>query len=204
MERDLEATVYVVDDDQGLLVALATLFRSVELTTRTFSSPTEFLDAVEPGAPGCLVLDLRMPGMSGAQLQRRLRAGGWDLPVVFLTGHGDVATAVETVKAGAVDFLEKPCDEQRLLDAVHDALALDARRRRERATQLETRRRLEALTPREREVLALVVDGRHNKAIAQQLGIGQRTVESHRSRVMAKMGVTSTAELVRVVVCLGG
>ncbi len=204
MERDGEAAVFVVDDDPGLLDAVAMLLGSVGLTARTFSSPLEFLRSVEPDAAGCLVLDLRMPGMSGPQLQSRLLTSGWELPIVFLSAHGDVSTAVEAVKAGAVDFIEKPFDEQRLLDAVHAALALDARRRRARATRRETLRRLDSLTPREREVMALVVDGRHNKAIAQELGISQRTVESHRSRVMTKMGATSTPDLVRTVVRLDG
>jgi len=196
--------VFVVDDDPGLLEAVARLLASVGLATRSFSSPGAFLEAVGPEAAGCLVLDVRLPGMSGPQLQRHLVESGWELPIVFVTGHGDVATAVETVRAGAVDFIEKPVDEQRLLDAVHAALELDARRRNERAARSETQRRLDLLTPREREVMALVVEGRHNKAIAQELGISQRTVESHRSRVMSKMGAASTPDLVRAVVRLDG
>lgn len=203
MQHQGEATVFIVDDDGGVLDAVQLLLRSVGLCTRAFSSPAAFLAAVEEDVPGCLVLDLRMPQMSGTQLQSHLLEMGWELPIIFLTAHGDVPIAVEAVKAGAVDFIQKPFADQQLLDAVHQALSLDARKRKERAEREETRRRMETLTPREREVMALVVEGRHNKVIAQELGISQRTVESHRTRVMSKMEAASVPALVRRVVRLG-
>jgi two-component system response regulator FixJ len=202
MDGDRDPTVFVVDDDPGVLDAIQLLMRSVGLRSRTFPSAAAFLSAYEPEAPGCLVLDLRMPWMSGTELQGRLREMGARLPIIFVTAHGDIPTAVEAVKAGAVDFIQKPFSDQKLLDKVHQALALDARGREERERRERERARLASLTPREREVMALVVEGRHNKAIAQELGISLRTVESHRGRVMAKMEAASVPALVQAVMRL--
>jgi FixJ family two-component response regulator len=202
MEGEREPTVFIVDDDPGVLDAIQLLMRSVGLLSRTFPSATAFLAAYEPEVPGCLVLDLRMPWMSGTELQGRLLEMGSRLPIIFVTAHGDIPTAVEAVKAGAVDFIQKPFSDQKLLDKVHQALALDARGREERVRREQERARLASLTPREREVMALVVEGRHNKAIAQELGISLRTVESHRGRVMAKMEAASVPALVQAVMRL--
>jgi two-component system response regulator FixJ len=199
MRAEPEATVFIVDDDPGVLDALALLLRSDGLRSRSFTSATAFLDAYDPGVPGCLVLDLRMPEMSGTELQSRLRFMESQLPVIFVTAHGDVPTAVSAMKAGAVDFIQKPFTDEKLLDKVHQALELDGRRRRERAELEAVRRRLESLTPREREVLALVVEGKHNKNIARALGISQRTVEAHRAQVMRKMDASSVPILVQQV-----
>ncbi len=198
-----EATVFVVDDDAGVLDAVRLLLRSVGLPSAGYASGREFLAAHDPEAPGCLVLDLRMPGMSGIELQGRLLEMGSEIPIIFVTAHGDVPTAVEAVKAGAVDFIQKPFQDQKLLDKVHQALALDARTREVRRQRREIRRRMEDLTPREAEVLSLVVAGRLNKTIARELGISQRTVEIHRARVMEKMQARSVSELVQMVVRTG-
>ncbi len=195
-------TVFVVDDDPGVLDALKLLLRSVGLTCRGFSSASEFLEAVDPAAPGCLVLDLRMPGMSGRELQKKLMELGSELPIIFVTAHGDVPTAVEAVKDGAIDFIQKPFPDQKLLDKVNSALELDERLRRERNEREEIERRVEALTPREREVMARVAAGTMNKNIARELGISQRTVEIHRARVMEKMGASSVPHLVQMILKL--
>lgn len=201
-EGEREPTVYIVDDDPGVLDAVQLLMRSVGLRSRAFPSATAFLAAFEPDAPGCLVLDLRMPWTSGTELQARLRERGVRIPIIFVTAHGDIPTAVEAVKAGALDFIQKPFSDQKLLDTVHQALAIDAEARRVRAALEEVRARLGTLTPREREVMAMVVEGKHNKAIAQELGISLRTVESHRGRVMAKMEASSVPALVQAVMRL--
>jgi FixJ family two-component response regulator len=198
-----QPTVYVVDDDPGVLDAVRLLLRSVGLRSAGFSSAAEFLAAHDPDAPACLVLDLRMPGMSGIELQGRLKEVGSEIPIIFVTAHGDVPTAVEAVKAGAVDFIQKPFQDQKLLDKVHQALALNARTREVRSRRRDILRRLEELTPREAEVLALVVAGKLNKTIARELGISQRTVEIHRARVMEKMRARSVSELVQMVMKTG-
>jgi RNA polymerase sigma factor (sigma-70 family) len=195
--------VHVVDDDAGVLDAVRLLLRSVGLKSRGYASATEFLASCDANAPGCLVLDLRMPGMSGVELQDRLLELRCDLPIVFITAHGDVPTAVKAVKAGAVDFIQKPFPDQKLLDKVHEALALDAANRAQRAERLEIRQRMAALTPRERDALGLVVAGLSNKRIAHELGISERTVEVHRARVMAKLQVSSVPELVRLALRAG-
>jgi len=202
-KEDPEATVFVVDDDPGVLDAVRLLLRSVGLPSRGFASAREFLDAHDPEIPGCLVLDLRMPGMSGMELQSRLRERGSEIPIIFVTAHGDVPTAVEAVKAGAVDFIQKPFQDQKLLDKIHQALALDARTREVREQRRAIRKRLGELTPREAEVLRLVVAGKLNKTIARELGISQRTVEIHRARVMEKMEAGSVSELVQMVMKTG-
>lgn len=198
-----EPTVHVVDDEPAIRDSLAMLLRSVGLATRTFPSAGAFLEAFGPQTDGCLVADVRMPGMSGLELQEALAARGSTLPVIIITGHGDVAMAVRAMKAGAADFIEKPFNEQLLLDAVHRALAS----RRPSAAQGPGRAELEArvatLTPREREVMLLVAEGRANKVVATRLGLSTRTVEVHRAKVMEKMQARSLAELVRMAIACG-
>jgi two-component system response regulator FixJ len=195
--------VFIVDDDDRVRDSVGLLLESVKLPSLGFPSAAEFLAAFDPGQPGCIVLDLRMPGMSGIELQSRLRAMGSRTPIVFVTAHGDVPTAVEAVKAGAVDFIQKPFQDQKLLDMIHEALARDAMDREARKEAEAIESRLDSLTPREREVMALVARGRRNKAIARELGISQRTVEVHRARVMEKMEAHSVSELVQMILKTG-
>lgn len=194
-----EATVFVVDDDEAVRDSLSMLVRSVGLEAETFASAAEFLDAFDAERRGCLVLDVRMPGMGGLDLQERLVEMNAALPIIFITGHGEIPLAVRAIQAGAVDFLQKPFSDQELLDRIHQALEDDLENRRQRAGQDEIRARLGTLTPREREVLDLVVEGEANKVIANRLGVSQRTVEVHRARVMEKMQADSLAHLVRLV-----
>ena len=196
--KNTEPTVYVVDDDPAVLDAIRLLLRSVGLPSVGFTSASEFLAEHELGAPGCLVLDLRMPGMSGRELQDRLLEAGSRLPIIFVTAHGDVPTAVDALRAGAVDFIEKPFQDQKLLDMVNRALTLDAKNREADEELWEVRRKVDSLTAREREVMTLVVAGKMNKTIARELHISQRTVEIHRKRVMEKMGAGSVSALVRM------
>ena len=198
--EEREPTVFVVDDDPGVQGAIRLLLRSVGLPSETFSSAKAFLESFDPGAPGCLILDLRMPGMSGIELQSRLIELESELPIIFVTAHGDVPTAVAAVKAGAVDFIQKPFQDQKLLDMVHHAIELNAQTRQQRTDLTEIEGRLKSLTPRELEVLDLVVAGKLNKIIARELGISQRTVEIHRARVMQKMEASSVSQLVRMVI----
>ncbi len=191
-----EATVFVVDDDPSIRRALRRLIDSVELKVETYSSAEDFLNAYDLNRPGCLVLDVRMPGVSGLDLQETLASRDVYLPVIFVTGYGDVPTTVRAMKGGAVDFIEKPFNEQLLLDAVHRAIEEDARLRRERAERADVLRRVALLTPREREVLMRVVAGKMNKQIAADLGTSEKTVKVHRARVMSKMQADSVAELV--------
>ena len=194
-----EPTVFVVDDDDGVRKGLSLLLRSVGLNVEVFAGAQEFLEDCNTDRPGCLVLDVRMPGMSGLELQERLKEEHIDIPVIILTGHGDVPMAVRAVQAGAVDFIEKPFREQVLLDRIQQALTMDAQRREQRTQRTVLENRLTRLTPREREVLGLVVVGKHNKAIATELGVTVKTVEFHRSKVMDKTQAGSVAELVRLV-----
>jgi RNA polymerase sigma factor (sigma-70 family) len=191
-------TVYVVDDDTSLRKALARMFKSVGVAVETFDSADAFLNYQRPASPACLVLDVRMPEVDGLALQTRLKAAGTDIPVVFITGHGDVTSSVRAMKDGAVDFIEKPVDEGELLTAVRSALE----RSRAQLIAYEERHALEtrasALTPREREVLILVAQGLANKVIAARLGISEKTVKVHRGRVMDKMQARSLAELIRI------
>jgi len=193
------ATVFVVDDDEAVRDSLALLLRSVELAVATFSSANDFLDSYDPAAPGCLILDVRLPGMSGLELQQRLADDGADLPIVFITGHGDVPMAVRAMRRGAVDFLQKPFSDQELLDRAQQALAEQSQRRQQSELKAEIAQRIRSLTPREHEVMELIVEGLANKVIANRLGTSQRTVEVHRANVMRKMQADSVARLVHLV-----
>ncbi|MBV8306386.1 MAG: response regulator transcription factor [Gammaproteobacteria bacterium] len=192
-------TVFVVDDDEGVRNSLRFLLKSVGLTTRALASASEFLEAYKHNQPGCLVLDVRMPGMSGMELQQQLNLRGATLPVIFITGHGDIPMAVEAMQHGAFDFLQKPFRDQDLIDRIQRALERDARNRTALTQHARIRERLESLTPREREVLTLMTRGKPNKVMAAELGVSQRTVEIHRARVMEKSGADSLAHLVRMV-----
>jgi FixJ family two-component response regulator len=193
------AVVFIVDDDDAVRSALRLLIRSVGLQAKAFASADEFLASYDARQPGCLVLDVRMPGMSGLELQQELNKRGATIPVIFITGHGDVPMAVEAMQHGAADFLQKPFGDQDLLDRVRKALANDAEARASMAVLAVTRQRLESLTPRETEVMRLVTRGKANKVIGAELGVSQRTVEIHRAHVMEKMQARSLAELVRMV-----
>jgi two-component system, LuxR family, response regulator FixJ len=196
-------TIFVVDDDSAVRDALKLLLRSVGHAVETYGSAQEFLDAYSEDRPGCLVLDIRMPGMSGLELQQRLNEKHSILPIIFITGHGDVPMAVEAMQAGAVDFIQKPFRDQDLIDRINQALEKDGSNRAALGERNDIRRRLETLTPREREVLDLVVHGKANKVIAGDLKLSQRTVEIHRARVMEKMQASSLAHLVRMVLEVG-
>jgi RNA polymerase sigma factor (sigma-70 family) len=193
-----DATVFVVDDDPALRDALSKLVASVGLGVETYSTAQEFLDQYDPAKPGCLILDVRMPGRSGLDLQKELTERESTLPIIILTGFADVHLAVRALKAGAMDFLEKPFSNQVLLDRIEEAVERDRRAREARARQTEFAARLAALTPREREVMVLVVGGKSNKEIAAALGLSLKTVEGHRAHVMEKTQVGSLAELVRL------
>jgi FixJ family two-component response regulator len=188
-------TVFVVDDDAAIRKAVSRLVRSAGIAVADFPSPTEFLAQYDPATPGCLVLDIAMPGFNGLQLQTTLDKKGSSLPIIFLTGHGDVSKSVQAMKGGAFDFLTKPVNAKNLLPAIRTAIERDAVVRGEQAKFSEIRARLDTLTPREREVLQHVVAGKMNKQIAGDLGITEATVKMHRARVMAKMKVQSVAEL---------
>ncbi len=190
--------VMVVDDDSGVRNAMRSLLKSVGLTSQLHGSAQEFLQGYDPAQPGCLVLDIRMPGMSGLELQQELNIRGATIPVIFMTGHGDVPMAVEAMQHGAFDFLQKPFRDQDLLDRIQKAIARDGVLRQSLGEHAKIRARLETLTEREREVLDLMILGKQNKAVAQDLGVSPRTVEIHRARVMEKMEVQSVAELVRM------
>jgi FixJ family two-component response regulator len=193
-----DAWVFVIDDDPAVRRALVRLLRSTGLRAESFACAAEFLDYPRPDAPGCLVLDVQMPELGGLELQQSLRDGHVSLPIVFITGYGDIPMSVRAIKSGAVDFLPKPFDDETLLRAVRQALAQDARERRARSEVNDVRQRVDSLTPREREVLAHVVDGRLNKQIARRLKITEKTIKVHRGQVMRKMQAGSLAELVRL------
>ena len=194
-----EPIVWVVDDDEAVLRSIEFLLESVELKVSAHSSAEDFLRAYDPDVPGCIVLDIRMPVMSGPALQSQLRKLGSKHPILFVTGHADVPTAVSIMKEGALDLIQKPFAEQRLLDTVNLALQRDLKARMGNSAFEEIKNRLSTLTSRERQVLQLVVLGKTSKAVAAELGISQRTVDVHRARIMTKMGTTSTTKLVRMV-----
>jgi len=194
-----EPIVYVVDDDPSICRAIARLFRTVGLSAETFPSAKAFLDHPVPIRPMCLVLDIRLPGPSGLDLQEALARSGVSVPIVFITGHGDVPTSVRAMKGGAIDFLQKPFNDQDLLDCVQRALSHSRAQLAERLERADLQVRLDTLTPREREVLLQVVTGKLNKQIAGDLGIAEKTIKVHRGRVMQKMRADSVADLVRMV-----
>jgi two-component system response regulator FixJ len=196
--------IYIVDDDDTFRKSLQWLLESVGLAVRTFTNAAEFLENYVPGSPGCLVLDIRMPGMSGLQLQDLLAGRGIGLPVIFLTGHGDVPMAVAAVKKGALDFIQKPYNDQQLLDLVNSALKRDAELRASCSRSHQIASLVGSMTPREREVMDAVVSGKSNKIIAEELGVTIKTVEAHRARVMEKMGAESLAHLVHLVMTARG
>jgi FixJ family two-component response regulator len=193
-----DPTVFIVDDDDAVRRFLSGLIESVELRVEAFASAQDFLEVYEPGRPGCLVLDVRMPGMSGLELQRELADQAIDLPVIILTGHGNVQLAVHAMQAGAIDFVEKPFDNELLLDRIQRAVAENVRAGSERIKRIEIAERMQLLTPREREVLDLVVAGQTNKGVARHLDISEKTVEIHRANVMRKMQAKSLANLVKM------
>ena len=194
-----ERTVFVVDDDLSVLRSLERLLRAAEYDVEGYASPRAFLENAPMDRPGCVIVDLRMPELGGLDLQEELSQRGFQLPLIFLTGHGDVPSSVRAMKGGAIDFLSKPCDDTDLLAAVERALARDAEERAERAEKETVRARFASLTPREHEVCLLVARGLLNKQIAAELGAAEKTVKVHRGRVMEKLGAESVADLVRLV-----
>jgi FixJ family two-component response regulator len=192
------STVFIVDDDPAVLKGLSRLLRAAGLAVATFSSPRDFLDRHDPSAPGCVVLDVAMPGLNGLELQETLIARGHELAIIFLTGHGDIPMSVKAMKQGAVDFLTKPVDDRDLLQAVRNAIEKDRLQRQARAEVAEIQQRFATLTPREREVLEHVISGHLNKQAAADLGIVEKTIKVHRARAMEKMKVSSVAELVHL------
>jgi FixJ family two-component response regulator len=197
------ATVFVVDDDPSVLRALTRLFAAAGLEPCAFPSPAAFLQAHDPAMPGCLVLDVALPGLDGLELQQALAVSDCARPIVFITGRGDIPTSVRAMKSGAVDFLTKPVNDSELLAAVHRAIEVDRLARAARVELDALKQRLASLTPREREVLAQVVAGRLNKQIAADLGTVEKTIKVHRARIMEKMAVRSLADLVRIAERLG-
>jgi len=197
-DKSTAPSVFVVDDDDGMRSALDALLSTVGYKTAVFSRPSEFLANFKIDSPGCLVLDIRMPDMSGLELQQHLNRIGSMLPVIFITGHGDVPMAVQAMKEGAFEFVQKPFRDQDLLDRINHALKQDAENRNTVARRAEVLHRLESLTPRERQVMDLVVEGAANKVIAIDLDLSERTVEIHRAKVMEKMGARSVAHLVKL------
>ncbi|MEO1201661.1 MAG: response regulator transcription factor [Pseudomonadota bacterium] len=195
---DTAPTVFVVDDDPAIRFAMQALMDSVGLSHEIFGSGDDFLAAVDDERAGCLVLDIRMPGLGGLELQQELLNRGNTLPIIFITGHGDVPMAVEAMQKGAVDFIQKPFRDQDLLDRIGEALKADREQREARSANAVVAERVAKLTNREREVFDLVVTGKPNKVIAYELGVSQRTVEIHRARVMEKMQARSLADLVKM------
>jgi FixJ family two-component response regulator len=198
----VDAIVHVIDDEHDVRQALALLLRSVGLQSRTYASAQEFLASHEAGKPGCLVVDVRLPGMSGLELQERLANAGIALPVIVMTGHGDIQMAVRAMRAGALDFIEKPFHDQALLDRVHEGIQRSLQLQDVAGERAELQRRYANLTEREKQVMAQVVEGRPNKLIADDLGLSTRTVETHRAHIIEKMAATSLSHLVRMAVAV--
>jgi FixJ family two-component response regulator len=198
-----DAVVYIIDDDPSIREAISDLIQSVGIRARSFSSAQEFLQTQRVDVPGCLILDVRLPGLSGLDLQTQLSRAGVQIPIIFITGFGDVPMTVRAMKAGALEFLTKPFREQELLDAVHKSLEIDRSARKQRLEVAELRSRYEELTSRERQVMSLVIVGMLNKQIAAELGTSEITVKVHRSRMMQKMHAESLPELVRIAERLG-
>jgi FixJ family two-component response regulator len=195
--------VYVIDDDAVMCEALSSLFRSVGLQVKVFSSAPELLQGSLADKPGCLVLDIRLPGVSGLEFQAELVKASIHIPIIFMTGHGDITMSVKAMKAGAVDFLEKPFRHQEMLDAVALAIERDRKRRAHQKTLSELQARLESLTPREREVIGFVTAGMMNKQVAGEMGVTEMTIKIHRGHIMRKMGARSLADLVMMAEALG-
>ncbi|MCH8104239.1 MAG: response regulator transcription factor [Proteobacteria bacterium] len=193
-------TVFIVDDDEPVRSALRLLMKSVGHDAMTFTSGDEFLASCKPGISGCLVLDIRMPGMSGLELQEKLREQGVNIPIIFITGHGDVPMAVQAMKHGAMEFLQKPFREQDLIDRVNEALEKNLNVHKLALQRTEIKQRVTKLTPRERQIMDMIVQGKASKVIAIDLGVSQRTVDTHRTRIMRKMQAKSLAELVKTAV----
>ena len=201
--NDLAPTVFIVDDDPSVLKALVRLMRSAGLNATAFASAQEFLDNHDQNAPGCLVLDVAMPHFNGLELHQMLVAQGCELPVIFLTGHGDIPMSVRAIKQGAVEFFTKPVDDNNLIEAIHDAIEKDRIARQTRAKLIELQQRLAMLTPREREVLSHVVFGKRNRQIAAELGTAEQTIKIHRARLMKKLKAESLADLIKLAERLG-
>jgi FixJ family two-component response regulator len=197
--KDQEAIVFIVDDDDAVRESLVFLMKSVNQKAEAYGSAQEFLDSFNPDQAGCLLLDIRMPGMSGLELQSKLKELHSILPIIFITGHGDVPMAVKAIQAGAADFIQKPFRDQELLDRIQEVLTEDASIRTEKLERQEILQRIESLTDREKEVMEQVVEGKANKVVAIDLNVSQRTVEIHRANVMEKMKAKSLAQLVRLV-----
>lgn len=196
----LEPMVYIIDDDQAMVESLSWIIGSIGLKVRTYLRPQEFLDEYDPQQHGCLLLDVRMPGMSGPELQLRLSEDGLPtLPIIFISGHGDVPLAVRVMKAGAIDFLTKPFNDQVLIESINKALRLDKSNREKRQENAQARAKFALLSPREVQVLQGIVAGKPNKVVSAELKISLKTVEAHRASVMKKMGVKSVPELVKLV-----
>jgi len=195
-----QANVFVVDDDQAMRNSLKWLIESVGMHVEIFASATDFIHNYYPGRAGCLLLDVRMPGMSGLELQQHFLENQINIPIIIITGHGDVPMAVRAMKSGAVDFIEKPFNDELLLESIRNALNLDVERRAAQAGRAEIAARLAQLTPREHEVMEMVTDGKSNKDIAHTLGVSAKTVEAHRARVMERMDARSLADLVKMAV----
>jgi FixJ family two-component response regulator len=201
--KEEQAVVYIVDDDESVREGVADLLRSVGHTVYAFRSAQEFLGGERADAPGCIVLDVRLPGPSGLEFQRTLKKSNIQLPIVFISAHGDIPMSVRAIKSGAIEFLTKPLHEQQLLDAVQTGIEHDRARRQQAKAVGELQQRFESLTPREREIFALVVSGRRNKQIAAQCELSEMTVKVHRSQIVRKMGASSLVDLVRMADKLG-
>lgn len=199
----MDPIVYVVDDDQAMVESLSWIIKSVGLKAKTYTRAQDFLDQYDPGQHGCILLDVRMPGMSGPELQAKLNALDAALPIIFISGHGDVPLAVRVMKAGAVDFLTKPFNDQVLLESINKALRLDKSNREKQQENAQAEAKFALLSPREIQVLQGIVAGKQNKVISAELNISLKTVEAHRASVMKKMGVKSVPELVKMVLTNG-